>query len=82
MAVCDVTELLAVDPCLYDLDAFKLQVIKVQMLCNLLDKIENGGEVTCDIDTLLEQGKCFYDLSPFVLLVLEVQLLCEISDAI
>lgn len=82
MAACVVNDLIAANPCLAALSPFDLQVVKTQMLCNLLDKLQNGGEVTCDIATLLDQGKCFYDLDPFMLEVVEASLLCEISQAV
>lgn len=82
MATCSINTLLAENPCLSALNPQALQAIKVQMLCNLLDKLQNGGEVTCDIQTLLTQGACFYDMDPVILQVLEVQLLCDISNAV
>jgi len=82
MAVCSINDLIAENPCLYALNPQMLQSIKVQMLCNLLDKIENGGAVTCDIQELLTQAKCFYNMAPNILQVLEVQLLCDISNAL
>jgi hypothetical protein len=56
--------------------------MEVQMLCNLLDKIANGGAVTCDPGTLLDQGKCFVALPDSVLQAIKLQLLCEISNAL
>ena len=82
MAVCSPDTLFAVDPCLYMLDDFKLEVVITQQMCNLLDKIVNGGEVTCSIDTLLEQGKCFYDLDLHRLKVIQAALLCDILNSL
>lgn len=82
MAVCSTNELLAANPCYLALSPFLQEAVFTQMLCNLLDKIENGGEVTCDIQTLLEQGKCFAAMPPAILKALQLQLLCDISDAL
>lgn len=82
MATCNPDALLAANPCLATLQPFELQVVRVQMLCNLVDKLENGGDVTCDIQTLLTQGACFYAMPPFILSVIETQLLCELSQLI
>lgn len=82
MATCNIDTLIAENPCLTTLNPQMLQAIKVQMLCNLLDKIQNAGETTCDIQELITQAACFYPLSPYTLLVLELQLLCDISNAV
>lgn len=82
MAVCSIQTLIDADPCLVQLQSFDLLVLETQLLCNLLDKLANAGEVTCDIQTLLTQGKCFYQLQPHVLQAIKIQLLCEISQII
>lgn len=78
MAVCNVQELLLADPCLTALNTGTLKAIKLQMLCNLRDKLENGGDPTCDIEDLLAEANCFYGLSEGLQDVIELQLLCEI----
>ena len=82
MAVCIPNDLLAENPCYAALQPYEQEVVLTQLLCNLLDKIENAGEVTCDISTLLEQGKCFAAMPSFILKTLQVQLLCDISNAL
>ncbi len=82
MATCAYQDLLDVNPCLVALNDHLLEVVITQQLCNLLDKIENAGEVTCDIATLLEQGKCFAALPAHVLKAIQAQLICDISEAL
>lgn len=82
MAECVVNELIAADPCYATLSPFLQNVVQAQMLCNLLDKIENGGAVTCDVQELLTQGKCFAAMPDYILRVTILQLLCDISNAL
>jgi hypothetical protein len=81
MATCNVQDLLT-DNEFMCYGAYELEVMLTQLLCNLLDKLQNGGEVTCDPATLLEQGACFQGKSVFVLKALQNQLLCDISNAV
>ncbi len=82
MAVCSVQELLNNAACYTGYPAHILLVAEVQLLCNLLDKIENGGAVTCDIQELLDQAVCFTDLPDYTLQAIKLSLLCEISNAL
>lgn len=82
MAVCSYQDLLDDANCFVTYPAHIQLVLEVQMLCNLLDKLENAGAITCDPDELLEQANCFAPLSDHVLRAIKLQLLCDISNAI
>lgn len=77
---CDVQELLSANPCLSELNPWMLKVVKVQMLCGIVNFLTDATPVTCDIAELLEDASCFYGLSEWQLEVIETQLLCEISN--
>lgn len=82
MAVCNVQDLLSDAPCFAAYPDRVQRVIEVQMLCNLLDKLLNGGAVTCDPQTLITQAECFDGLPDYLLQTVKLQLLCEISNAV
>lgn len=81
MAVCSVDTLLANNPCYAALQPFEQEVLITQLLCNLLAKLQSGGEITCDVQTLLTQGKCFYAMPRYILKALQASLLCQISQS-
>ncbi len=82
MATCAVDTLLEDNPCYAALPPFLLDVVVTQMLCNILDKLQNGGAVSCDVQTLLDQGVCFAAMPQSILKVLQASLLCEITNAL
>jgi hypothetical protein len=81
MATCNVQDLLT-DNEFMCYGAYELEVMLTQSLCNLLDKLQNGGEITCDPQELLDQGVCFQGKPLYVLKALQNELLCQISQAV
>lgn len=72
----------AIEGCLASLSSFNLQLVITQQLCNIIDKIENEGEVTCDIQELLDQASCFAGLSLRALSEVQASQICTLNDII
>lgn len=82
MAVCDAQELISSSQCYTGYLPYEQEVMMTQLMCNLLDKIENGGAITCDPQELLDQGVCFQGKPVQILKAIQLSLLCDISNAV
>lgn len=80
MATCDVQSLLT--PCYACLTDAQRETVITQLLCNIADFLENGGDMPpCDVQTLLTLGKCFSALTESQKKTAQTQLLCDISQS-
>lgn len=76
---CDPNALLSASACWTCLPMGQLQIIRVQLLADILKAVKPVAAV--DFQSLLSQAACFTCLSPGQLQIIEVQLLCEILQA-
>ena len=77
---CDVSTLIETNPCIAELDDYKLEILKTAQLCALYNNLNDGTPLTCDIQELLTESACFYGLSEHTLKVLQASLLCQIFE--
>lgn len=80
MAECNVDELFSEAACFSAASSGILEVLELQILCNLSTYLSTGEAVaTCDIDGLMADAACFAALTSGQRQVARLQLLCNIS---
>lgn len=76
MATCSAQELLTASQCFASMHPRVLEVLKVQLLCEILHAA--NPMASCDPQTLLNDSACFASLNAQQLSTIQTQLLCEI----
>lgn len=83
MANCTLPDLFQVDPCLYAQGPRTLQVLRIQILCSLLQWLQDGSTTDCNLTELLNSGACGVEGAvPFNLDAVELTLFCSMTNAL